>query len=269
MKIYQPTNLPTEKTTVLCIAAHQDDVEMLASFAIGDCYDSDSEFFSGVVMTDGANSPRTGDFADFSPQQMIEAREKEQMKAADIGKYCAAFMCGYTSDEIKQNSENAINDIADIIQQTKPHTIVIHNLADKHQTHVATAICSIEAIRRSTYKPENLYLAEVWRSLDWLCDEDKVVKANSRPDITLQQLCCFESQVAGGKRYDKACLGRQLANATFYQSHSVDNFEYCNYLIDGNDLLHTDITPEDFIKEKLDNFYKSVLKNIKTPKDFY
>jgi hypothetical protein len=32
----------------------------------------------------------------------------------------------------------------------------------------------------------------------------------------------FESQIAGGKRYDLATLGRRSANATFLESHTTD-----------------------------------------------
>ena len=32
----------------------------------------------------------------------------------------------------------------------------------------------------------------------------------------------FDSQIAGGKRYDLATLGRRAANATFFDSHSTD-----------------------------------------------
>ena len=35
----------------------------------------------------------------------------------------------------------------------------------------------------------------------------------------------FQSQIAGGKRYDLASLGRRLANATFFESHAVDQSE--------------------------------------------
>ena len=32
----------------------------------------------------------------------------------------------------------------------------------------------------------------------------------------------FDSQIAGGKRYDLATLGRRAANATFFNSHATD-----------------------------------------------
>ena len=32
----------------------------------------------------------------------------------------------------------------------------------------------------------------------------------------------FDSQIAGGKRYDLATIGRRAANATFFESHATD-----------------------------------------------
>ena len=56
-----------------------------------------------------------------------------------------------------------------------PEIVYTHNLADKHDTHVAVALRTIApsaACRPAS--PEKVYSLEVWRGLDWLCDEDKV-----------------------------------------------------------------------------------------------
>ncbi|MCP5049447.1 MAG: PIG-L family deacetylase, partial [bacterium] len=68
-----------------------------------------------------------------------------------------------------------------------------------------------------------VYGCEVWRGLDWMMDDDKIALDVSDPDGLGKTLVdVFESQVAGGKRYDLAAFGRQQANATFYHSHRVD-----------------------------------------------
>ena len=43
----------------------------------------------------------------------------------------------------------------------------------------------------------------------------------------------FDSQIAGGKRYDLATAGRRAANATFFESHATDK---TTQLIFGMDL---------------------------------
>ena len=48
------------KVTHLCVAAHQDDIEIMAFSGIADCLDQPGKSFGGVVVTNGAGSPRTG-----------------------------------------------------------------------------------------------------------------------------------------------------------------------------------------------------------------
>jgi hypothetical protein len=45
--------------------------------------------------------------------------------------------------------------------------------------------------------------------------------------------CVFDSQIAGGKRYDLATLGRRAGNATFVKSHVTDK---SNQFMFGMDL---------------------------------
>ena len=78
-------------------------------------------------------------------------------------------------------------------------------------THVAAALRVICALRSfpDDLHPEKLYGCEVWRSLDWLCDEDKVVfDVSAYPNISAALIGVFDSQITGGKRYDLAAPAR-------------------------------------------------------------
>src|SRR5258708_9857405 len=48
------------RTTHLCIAAHQDDIEIMAYHGIAECFGRNDRWFTGVVVTDGPVSPRGG-----------------------------------------------------------------------------------------------------------------------------------------------------------------------------------------------------------------
>jgi len=48
------------RTTHLCVIAHQDDIEINAYPAVAECYGKAGRYFTGVVMTNGAGSARTG-----------------------------------------------------------------------------------------------------------------------------------------------------------------------------------------------------------------
>ncbi|MFI5337935.1 MAG: PIG-L family deacetylase, partial [Opitutales bacterium] len=57
------------RLTHLCVAAHQDDIEIMAHAGITDCLDTPGRHFGGVVVTNGAGSPRTGKYASMTDAQ--------------------------------------------------------------------------------------------------------------------------------------------------------------------------------------------------------
>jgi hypothetical protein len=68
-----------------------------------------------------------------------------------------------------------------------------------------------------------VYGCEIWRDLDWMPDNEKVaLDVSARPRLAQKLLAVFKSQIAGGKRYDRAVLGRRAAHATFQASHATD-----------------------------------------------
>jgi hypothetical protein len=168
---------------------------------------------------------------------MQVVRRKEQKKAAFIGEYSAQVFLDYSSRAVKDaTNPHVVEDLKEIIAASKPQVIYTHNLADKHDTHVATGLRVIRALRQlpCDSRPERLYGCEVWRDLDWLNDNDKVVfNVEAHENLAMSLVGVFDSQVCGGKRYDLATLGRRRANATYLASHSVDQ---STSLIFGMDL---------------------------------
>jgi hypothetical protein len=82
---------------------------------------------------------------------------------------------------------------------------------------------------------------EGWRDLDWLADNEKVaMDASVNPDLAAKLVGVFESQIAGGKRYDLAAMGRRLANATFFNSHATDQTNAISLAMDLTPLVRDD-----------------------------
>lgn len=73
-------NKAFERTTHLAISAHQDDIEIMACDGILKCFEKNDKWFCGVVITDGAGSSKVGKYEDFTDEQIIELRIKEQKK---------------------------------------------------------------------------------------------------------------------------------------------------------------------------------------------
>lgn len=214
------------KTTHMAISAHQDDIEIMAYHGILECFGKSDKHFTGVVTTNGSGSPRDGLYADYTDEDMMKVRRVEQKKAAVVGEYCAQAFLDYKSSEVKDPANaNVVDDLKKLISAAKPNVIYTHNLADKHDTHVSVALRTITALRElpAEARPEKLLGCEVWRDLDWLPDSDKVVlDVAGHENVAASLLGIFDSQVAGGKRYDLATMGRRRANATYFESHGVD-----------------------------------------------
>lgn len=252
------------RVTHLAIAAHQDDAEFMAFSAISECYRKRDKSFCSVVTTDGANSPRNGVFADFSDAEMKKVRINEQKNAAEIGRYGVQILLSHSSSQAKNPKDNEIiSEYVEILRACKPQYVYTHNIADKHETHVATALKVIAALRtlNANEQPLAVYGCEVWRDLDWPEDGDKVVLDCSTHAALSRKLCrAFESQIAGGKRYDKAVHGRRLAHATFCESHACDARTAQNYAMDLTPLIKDkSLSPHAYAQNMLNRFNSAVL----------
>ncbi len=256
-------NKALSRTTHLCIAAHEDDIEFMAFAPIAECFQKQDKWFCGVVTTDGAGSPRNGVYADYTDGEMKAIRIEEQKKAAYVGGYGAQILLGYSSNEAKDgNNDSVIKDYVEILKATKPKYVYIHNLADKHETHVATALKAIKALRQlnADEQPEKVYGCEVWRNLDWINDEEKVyLDCSAYPNLGRALSSVFDSQISGGKRYDLAAEGRRLANATFCESHACDTYTGLNYAMDLTPLIkNKTLDIADYVCGHIDRFKQSV-----------
>jgi LmbE family N-acetylglucosaminyl deacetylase len=230
-----------KRTTHLSIAAHQDDTEIFAYHGIAECFGRKDKWFSSVIVTDGAGSPRAGVYKDYSDSQMQEIRKVEQRKAAVVGDYSIQIQLAYPSSAVKTApAKDLVGDLFAILAETGPEVVYLHNPADKHDTHVASVLHSIEALRRlpDEKKPDRVYGCEVWRNLDWLNDDEKaVLPASGHENIAAAILGVFDSQISGGKRYDLAAIGRRLSNATFFASHETDECAALTYAMDLTPLM--------------------------------
>jgi LmbE family N-acetylglucosaminyl deacetylase len=224
------------RVTHLCVVAHQDDIEIMAQSGISDCIGQPGKAFGGVVVTNGAGSPRTGSYATYTDEQMQEIRRQEQRRAAILGQYAIQIQLAHASADVKKRGPGGVApDLASLFAGCRPEVVFLHNPADKHDTHIAVLLRCIEAILSlpAGQRPARVLGCEVWRDLDWLPDADKVALDSGRhPELAKKLLAAFDSQVTGGKRYDLAAIGRRAAHATFHTSHATDKFAGITWAID-------------------------------------
>lgn len=257
------------RTTHLCIAAHQDDIEIMAYPGIAACHGSAEQWFSGVVVTDGAGSPRAGAFAHYTDEQMKLVRRDEQRHAATLGHYAAMIQLAHPSTVVKTPPSTPVRVDLRAIMAAAPqvHTVYLHNPADKHDTHIAVFLRSLEALRSlpRAQRPRKIYGCEVWRNLDWLLDADKqVLDASAQPALAAELVAVFASQIAGGKRYDLATAGRRLANATFHTSHATDQASALTWAMDLSPLVNDEtLSVEQFTLGHLDRLRADIAARLK------
>jgi LmbE family N-acetylglucosaminyl deacetylase len=271
-EIFVPDNLRAEealaRTTHLAVSAHQDDLEIMAAQPILECFQQKDKWFTGAVLTDGRGSPRDHLYKDYTDEEMRLVRFKEQRKASIVGEYAALVMLDYPSKTVKDATRiEPVDDLALLIKSTRPQIVYTHNLADKHDTHVSTALRVIAAIRSlpEAMKPRKLYGCEVWRSLDWMMDTHKVaMNLSEHENLQAALLGVFDSQIVGGKRYDLASMGRRRANATYSETHEVDITEGLSYAMDMSELINdVKLEPQGFVKELIQQFTQDVMERIR------
>ncbi len=244
--VFIPDGLAPDKAlariTHLSIGAHQDDTEIMALHGILHCFARDDAWFGCVTCTDGSGSPRSGEYANFSDADMAALRRREQEKAAVVGNYGALVQLNHSSGVVKDPASPFVRDVAAVLSACRPEVLYTHNPADKHDTHVAVALAALRAVRAlpAEARPRKVLGCEVWRSLDWMLDDDPgklPLDVGAHENLAAALIGVHDSQVAGGKRYDIANWGRRRANATYFQAHATDEAEQLWFAMDLTPLV--------------------------------
>lgn len=236
-----PPEAALARSTHLCVAAHQDDIEIMAYHGIAECFGRSDRWFSGVVVTDGAGSPRSGHYAAYSDAEMLAVRRAEQRKAAFVGDYSIQLQLAHPSAVVKQPGHAQVQaDLALVFSTAAAETVYLHQPADKHETHLAVLAQCIQALRALPMerRPRRVLGCEVWRDLDWMLDSDKqALDVGAYPNVAAALVGVFDSQITGGKRYDLATAGRRLAHATYHTSHATDRSAGLTWAMDLTPLV--------------------------------
>lgn len=256
-----------KRITHLGIGAHQDDLEFMAFHGILECYHSPDLWFGGVTCTNGGGSSRIGPYGRFTDAEMMAVRQEEQNTAATVGHYGVMIQLNVPSSAVKSAGDPMVkNDLKEILSATQPQIVYTHNLADKHDTHIGVVVATIQAIRElpANQRPQKVIGSEIWRGLDWMNDSMKVVMdVSQHENLAAAVNGVFDSQIAGGKRYDLATLGRRQANATFFESHATDK---ATHVIFGMDLTPLVSDPSldiiDFVADHIKAFENDVRKKL-------
>lgn len=248
----------------IVIGTHPDDIEILGIPEIRDAFGKKALF--GICVTDGASSPRQGRYKDISDATMAEIRRVEQRKAAEMGEYSGVATLGHPSAEARcPDVETIVDELSLLIGACRPRTIVTHQPFDHHATHCGVMWRVVESLRRLSpeYRPQVFQGREVWGTLDFLpAKYIKVVDATDKDSLLPRLLSVYDSQCAGGKRYDVAVPARFADHRTFADPRKVDeDVEAVMFALDLMPLLEDPtIDQEEFLLRYLRAHEEDVLE---------
>jgi hypothetical protein len=97
-----------------------------------------------------------------------------------------------------------------------------------------------------------------------MIDAEKIVMdVSEHQNLQAALLGVFDSQITGGKRYDTAAMGRRLANATFYESHAVDQSSGLIFGMDLTPLIQdSSLDISNYILGFIDRFSQDVVARL-------
>tara|TARA_R110000850_G_scaffold141737_8_gene263719 strand:- start:536 stop:1393 length:858 start_codon:yes stop_codon:yes gene_type:complete len=247
------------RTTRMAIGAHHDDLEIAAYPAIEHCFGNPDAWFTGVVVTDGRGSSRNGPYSNFSDEEIRVIRRREQIRAAVVGEYSAVIQLDFQSGDIKNGvGSDLVEDLLKISSLAQAELVVTHHPLDRHPTHIAVFYHVLEALRQlsTQHQPDSFLGAEVWGKLDWVSPTQKLTLDSGRREHLAQALIgVFDSQIAGGKRYDLGEIGLRHANATYGESHESDQLSQASLAIEMSGLLKdSSASAMDFAMDAIDRF---------------
>lgn len=263
-EFYLPADAKCGPVKYLCVSAHADDTEIMAFHGIKTSLEREDTEFNAVIVTDGAGSSRTGKYKNVTDADMVRLRNAEQKAVAEKAHYAGVWFLNYESRH--ERMRELIDDLKEIIIKISPKVIYTHNICDSHRTHIMTVSALIAALKelKDVYCPESLFGMETWRDLDWLPEKNKLLfDVSCSNGLDAELLSMFESQTAGGKRYDLAAVARREANATFSASHAVDNFTKISYGMDLLPLVKEEIPMSLYAVRLIDAFANEVIHNVK------
>ena len=256
------------RTTHLGIGAHQDDLEILAQRGILDCFDRRDRWFTAGHRHRRRGLPRSGPYADYTDDQMRAVRKLEQKKAGMVGDYSAVVLLDFTSADVKTPmAPPIVADLAAILSAARPEIVYTHNLADKHDTHVGTALRGDRGLPHAARGPAAVRSPRrrglAGPRLDVRSGQGGPRRAGPRePDRGPPRGVRLADH--GGKRYDLATAGRQRAHATYHQSHRLDATVALTFAMDLTPLVQSDtLDPLAYAKGYIERFAAEVTDRVR------
>jgi LmbE family N-acetylglucosaminyl deacetylase len=241
---------------LVVISPHPDDDVLGAGGTMIEAAEKGRGVFS-VTVTDGRGSPRKGPA--ISDEEMVERRQKESMAALKVVGAAGGFYFKRRSSDLEgEGGKEVVKDLKGLIEWLTPAEVYLPAPYERHKTHQRVTRLTIEALRLSTASNPFLFGYNLWGGF---FGEKKRCLRDISPFIRkkVESVLAHSTQIAY-KNYQQGILGRNNADAIFWESHDIQRASFVETFLDMTELLERkNVSLDNFIREDVETFIRAFL----------
>jgi len=244
------------KDNMVIISPHPDDDILGAGGVMIEAAEQGRAVFS-VTVTDGRGSPRKGPL--ISDEDMVALRQKESMAALKVvGAVGGFYFLKPTSGLEGEEGKKVGGDLRELFEWLRPNEVFLPAPYERQRTHIRCTRLTLEALRSSAGPRPSLLGYSLWGSF---FGEKKRGVRDITPFVRkkVEAVLAHTTQIAY-KNYQQGILGKNNAEAIFWESQEVQKATFVETFLDMTELLERkDLSLEDFIRQDVEAFIRVFL----------
>jgi LmbE family N-acetylglucosaminyl deacetylase len=249
-------NFRGRSRNLVVISPHPDDDVLGAGGVMIGAAEEGRGVFS-VTVTDGRGSPQKG--PNISEEEMVDRRQKESMAALKVVGAAGGFYFRRRNSDLEGEEGRGVEkDLKDLFEWMAPDEVYLPAPYERHKTHQKVTRLAIDALRSSIASKPFLLGYSLWGG--FLGGKKRLVKDIS-PFIRkkVEAVLAHSTQIAY-KNYQQGILGRNNADAIFWESHDIQRASFVETFLDMTELLEAkELSLEDFIRQDMEGFIRAFL----------
>ncbi len=244
------------KGNLLVISPHPDDDALGAGGTMALAAGEGRGVFS-IYVTDGGGSPQKG--PGVSGEEMAARREAEALRSLKALGAAGGFFLRRDSRQAMGTEGRIIKgEIEEIVGILKPAEIYLPAPYERHKTHQACTLLTVDALREAVKWPANVFGYSLWGSF-WGEKRRMARDISSVIRKKVEAVLAHASQI-DYKNYHQGILGKNNCEAVFSASHELQKASFIETFCDMSELLaRKDLTIRDWAQMDFEDFLNAYL----------
>ena len=241
---------------LVVISPHPDDDVLGAGGVMIGAGEEGRGVFS-VTVTDGRGSPQKG--PNISEEEMVERRQKESMAALKVVGAAGGFYFRRRNSDLEgEGGKEVEKDLKELFEWLTPDEVYLPAPYERHKTHQKVTRLALEALRSSIASKPLLLGYSLWGGFlggkkRWVKDISPFIRKK------VEAVLAHSTQIAY-KNYQQGILGRNNADAIFWESHDIQKATFVEIFLDMTELVERkNLSPDSFIREDVESFILAFL----------